>query len=239
MTNRLERTIHLLRVLQSGVPYNTAQLSQELGVHRRTVFRDISALRSLGLPIEYDPDTSRYWMSTEMRLPFDGISANELIELLIAAGLTKLPEDSKTAQTARKVIVKLTSFLPKETRSELGRLLSSAGAEPGGDDTRLPRPGAVDAVLEAIRRRQVLRIEVATGGAPSIERFRMMPYQFVATEGAWCAFGNSLPENFRLQIDLALVEQIEVTDETFELPRYGGADVRLPVDRSFMKPLRT
>jgi predicted DNA-binding transcriptional regulator YafY len=54
MRNRFERVIAILKLLSSGVPYNPMQLAQETGANRRTIFRDISTLKSLGIPLYFD-----------------------------------------------------------------------------------------------------------------------------------------------------------------------------------------
>ena len=51
---QLERYEELLSLLKSGEPYTTSSLALQLGVTRRTIDRDIGALRSKGYPIEAD-----------------------------------------------------------------------------------------------------------------------------------------------------------------------------------------
>jgi hypothetical protein len=53
----------MLVMLQSGVRCNALRIAEEAGVHRRTVFRDFAALRSLGFPIGYDATTGCYHLS--------------------------------------------------------------------------------------------------------------------------------------------------------------------------------
>ena len=60
MRNRLERIITILKLLSTGVSYNPIQLARETGANRRTIFRDIAALKSLGVPILVDDRTSVY-----------------------------------------------------------------------------------------------------------------------------------------------------------------------------------
>jgi predicted DNA-binding transcriptional regulator YafY len=50
MTQRLGRIVKIIVMLQAGVRCNALRIAAEAGVHRRTVFRDFAALRSLGFP---------------------------------------------------------------------------------------------------------------------------------------------------------------------------------------------
>ena len=60
MNIRLERGLRILVLLQTGTQYDAMKLAEELGVTRRTIFRDIAMLKELGLVIEYDARASSY-----------------------------------------------------------------------------------------------------------------------------------------------------------------------------------
>jgi hypothetical protein len=60
MTQRLGRIVRIIVMLQAGVRCNALRIAAEAGVHRRTVFRDFAALRSLGFPIAFDAATGCY-----------------------------------------------------------------------------------------------------------------------------------------------------------------------------------
>ena len=60
MTNRLERGLEILERLKQGVPLAPTQLAKWMDVSRRTIFRDIAALRQLGFDIQFDTETSCY-----------------------------------------------------------------------------------------------------------------------------------------------------------------------------------
>lgn len=60
MNIRLERGLRILILLQTGARYDAMKLARELGVTRRTIFRDIAMLKDLGLVIEYDLSASSY-----------------------------------------------------------------------------------------------------------------------------------------------------------------------------------
>ena len=60
MNNRLERGLRILILLQSGRVYDAATLAAELNVTRRTIFRDIAQLKTLGVCIEYSQEKANY-----------------------------------------------------------------------------------------------------------------------------------------------------------------------------------
>lgn len=64
MATRLERGLQILRLLRSATDYDVARLAAELGVTRRTIFRDIALLRGLDYPIAFDQESGCYTLST-------------------------------------------------------------------------------------------------------------------------------------------------------------------------------
>ena len=76
MTQRLGRIVRIIVMLQSGLRCNALRIAAEAGVHRRTVFRDFAALRSLGFPIAFDLATGCYFLPRGSSPPTEeGLSA--------------------------------------------------------------------------------------------------------------------------------------------------------------------
>jgi predicted DNA-binding transcriptional regulator YafY len=67
MSSRLSRCLRIFTLLQSGERCNVDRLATELGVNRRTVFRDLAELRAAGIPICYDGQNRSYWMNSPTR----------------------------------------------------------------------------------------------------------------------------------------------------------------------------
>ena len=60
MNNRLERCIRILVLVQRGDAPDAAKLAKMLNVTRRTIFRDLAALKEMGLEVVFDPSISSY-----------------------------------------------------------------------------------------------------------------------------------------------------------------------------------
>ena len=65
---RITRLLKLLQTLQSGSGQNVDGLAKSCGVSRRTMFRDLVALRASGVPIEYDSLTEWERITTKLRV---------------------------------------------------------------------------------------------------------------------------------------------------------------------------
>lgn len=206
MANRLERVLRILLLLKTGVAYNAAQLAQETGVHRRTIFRDIAALKGLGIPVAFDPATARYSLRSGSELDLDAVSIDELTELLLAACLAADPGTS-SAEATRRVALKLATQLPPPVRDEIIRLTAPPTAA-GGSGTTQELPAALRLVVGAIRERQTLSIvDRQRSGPDRVTRF--LPSALAFDAGGWTATGvRSDGTSLRLQL-----ESVEVRGE--------------------------
>ncbi|MEL6105880.1 MAG: HTH domain-containing protein [Planctomycetota bacterium] len=67
LRHRFDRALRILQLLQNGEPYDPLALAVALGVHRRTVYRDISVLRELGIDIAYESSFGGYAIRGALR----------------------------------------------------------------------------------------------------------------------------------------------------------------------------
>jgi predicted DNA-binding transcriptional regulator YafY len=81
--SRVSRIVNILTTLQSGEKYSPADLEQVLGVSRRTVFRDLKELQSIGVPYRYDIKTGGYNIDPKFFLPPIDFNLQEALSLLM------------------------------------------------------------------------------------------------------------------------------------------------------------
>ena len=55
--------MEIIGLLQAGRGFNANALALECGVSRRTIFRDIDVLRQAGIPVEFDEQRQRYFIT--------------------------------------------------------------------------------------------------------------------------------------------------------------------------------
>ncbi|MCH7814871.1 MAG: HTH domain-containing protein, partial [Planctomycetes bacterium] len=80
---RIHRLIRLIRVLQEGELRSVDDLVSILGVSRRTVFRDLSALEAAGVPATFDRQEQGYRLVREHFLPPLSLNFEEALTLLL------------------------------------------------------------------------------------------------------------------------------------------------------------
>src|SRR5688572_2236656 len=92
----VERILQLLTLLRSG-RYNSRQLASQLGVNRRTIFRDLARLAACQVPVVYDAERQAYTMREVPLLR--GLKPEHATTLAIALRLP-LPGDPQPATWA-------------------------------------------------------------------------------------------------------------------------------------------
>lgn len=153
---RLERlyAIHEELRRRAPVPVSAARLAEEFGVTRRTIERDLDALRSSGVPV--DADVGRiggYRLErTTGRVVFS-LSPEEVAALLLAAKVAEGMPFGAAASTATR---RLLDALPESTRVRVDELRDRLRAVV--PDAAAPTPAVQRAVEEAVRDRLVVRI---------------------------------------------------------------------------------
>ncbi len=123
MQSRINRLIVLQRALAGRPSARVSDLEAELGVSRRTIFRDIRALRSAGLEIRFDPSRKGH---TSSRDDDDSLPDPEaLLTLLRHAAATSLPATTTQRRQAAAAAEALATRLPPAQREEYEQFQAS------------------------------------------------------------------------------------------------------------------
>lgn len=234
---RADRLLELLQALRRlKPPVTSANLAQTLEVSSRTVYRDIDALRRLGIGIEGEAGFG-YVLTDDHALPPLMFTGPEVEAL--ALGLRKVMAigDSELAAAAQDAITKLGPVLPDPVKTELesGILLAHSYARTGrlaaleetGEAAMQVDPGLV---RRAARQEQKLAISYRDEHGTTTERIIWpLAITYLDTSDlviAWC----ELRDDFRT-FRLDRLRAITNTSASFR-PK------RVPLLRRFLERLR-
>jgi predicted DNA-binding transcriptional regulator YafY len=225
MASRLDRVLRIVILLQTGVPYNAHQLAQETGVHRRTIFRDIASLRNLGLPVQFDAETARYFLVQDSLIGgAQAVTTDELTELLLAANLAMC-----TGDVVRRATEKLALRLPPERRKRILSLNRSLQSD--HPLTGYPDPQVMEQILVALHQGKPLNI-VLDSPAESGEQV-VNPRRIVFTSDE-CWLAVAADGNVDREIRIADIRQATIIDDHLlpqSLPSSKAASI-LPQDQT-------
>ncbi len=212
--SRLSRLTSILTILQTKRIITSTELAKKFGVSIRTIYRDIRALESSGIPI-FTEEGKGYSLVEGYRLPpvsFTEIEANALIT---AEHLVLANSDKSLVENFISAISKIKSVLRHETKEKV-ELLSNR-IYVWQDSVEEMQSKHLSTLQLAITNYNLVRIKYQTVEHKVISDRIIEPFgTFRFDENnwllvAWCRLRNDF-RNFRIDN----IKQIEVLNEKFE-----------------------
>ena len=207
---RSDRLFQLVRFLRARRFATGKQIADELGVSKRTIYRDIADLQRSGVPIDGEAGVG-YRIDRSFELPPLTFNAEEIESLVLGARIVASWSDTGLAEAVRSAMTKVEAVLPEPLRRVL---LETALFAPG-------RPGisAIAAELGMLRHaigehRRVRFSYQRADGAESSRTVRPLALYFWGTKwtlATWCEFRRDY-RSFRPD----RMQQVTVLDEKFD-----------------------
>jgi predicted DNA-binding transcriptional regulator YafY len=138
----MDRHDQLLRMLRRRADWRLADLARECGVSRRTVLRDLGALREAGFELDtFSGPGGGVRLNPTSVMITSQLRASEVIALIVSVEIARAAKTVPFAAGAEHALAKIEQALPAARAAELRALRERIliGA-PSGD----ARPGAID-----------------------------------------------------------------------------------------------
>ena len=243
--SRISRIVQILTTLQSGHSYSAEELTDLVGVSRRTVFRDLKELSSIGVPYRFDKNRGGYMIEPEFFLPSIDLNLQEALSLLllIHKGRTHLPIPFKNS--ALLAGIKVENNLPAKIRQYCSATLANISIRP---DRHAPMD-LLDRIFSqlqnAIRTRRKIQLSYHSLYEQTDIATVLSPYHLTYNHRAWYVLGHSSihksTRTFKLNRikKLELLEQLFVRDKKFDIQDHiGRAWSMIPEGRLYNIELR-
>jgi predicted DNA-binding transcriptional regulator YafY len=216
---KIRRLLQILEYLQSGRRYHTGELSEFVGVSKRTIFRDLKVLQESGVQLLYDEAEQGYWIPPSTFLPPTDLTVNETLSLLLlgeklGSSGVGLPFHA----AARDAAMKLLANLPPMLRSHLSDLSDHLQI------TLEPKHQFTDAqenyqlVLEAIKNRRKIRLKYDSLAENARISTLVSPYQVLFQNRSWYAIGRSSLHKDVRTFHVGRILEATLTDDAYEIP---------------------
>ncbi|MCX2180408.1 WYL domain-containing protein [Streptomyces sp. SKN60] len=208
------RLLTILLLLQTRGRMTAAQLAEELEVSVRTVYRDVEALHTAGVPLYGDAGhRGGYRLLAGHRSRLTGLYAREA-EALVLAGLPAAADELGLGGHFADAQLKLRAALPAPLREHVDRLRGRFHIDAPGwyaEDTGTP---FLPQVADAVRDGRVLAVRYRRWKEPTDVDRRLAPYGLVLKAGRWYLVAGPGPRTYRVDQILDLT----VTDEDADIP---------------------
>ncbi|MFJ2831477.1 helix-turn-helix transcriptional regulator [Streptomyces sp. NPDC087263] len=183
-TDTPARLLQLLSLLQTPREWPGGELSERLGVSRRTVRRDIDRLRELGYPVQATKGADGgYRLVAGKAMPPLVLDDEEAVAIAVGlrAGAGHAVEGIEEASV--RALAKLEQVLPSRLRHRVSTLQAATTALTSGDGASIA-PETLTVMASTVAGRERLRFAYRSGdGTPS--RRLTEPYRLVSTGRRW------------------------------------------------------
>jgi predicted DNA-binding transcriptional regulator YafY len=177
---RADRLLSIVLVLQSRGRQTAHQLAAAHEVSVRTIYRDMQALGSIGIPVF--GDSAGYQLVDGYRTQLTGLTAEEA-RALVLAGLPGVAADLGLAAEVAGASLKLAAALPQSLRERVTRMrqrfhLDAPGWYQDGDSSE-----HLTGLADAVWRQQAVSVRYENWQR-EVDR-RLEPYGLVLKAGKW------------------------------------------------------
>lgn len=243
--SRVGRIIQILTALQAGKNYAVNDLSKIFRTSRRTVFRDLKELRSIGVPYHYDARTDGYTIEPEFFLPPIDLTLQEALSLLLLLHTARNNVGLGFRSVISRAAMKLQSNLPFEVKRYCNTAFRNihVKAEPQARMDSLKK--IFWQLLVAILRKRVIKIRYKLPLEEKSTVIDLCPYHLRYSDHTWYVLGkSSLYKSihaFKLNRirELTTLDKCFVEDEKFDIHEHlGKAWSMLPEGRLYNVKLR-
>jgi predicted DNA-binding transcriptional regulator YafY len=214
-TSKISRVVQLLTTLQSGESYAVGDLAKIFGTSRRTVFRDLKELQTVGVPYHYNAKTGSYAINPEFFLPPIDLNLQEALGLLLlvhkASNQIQLPFKNSALLAA----LKIENNLPVKIRQYCNTTLQniSIRVDPQASINLLDKTFAQ--LQKAITEKTKVSMQYHSFFEGQIIDVELCPYHLMYNRRAWYVLGFSdLHKSVRM-FKLNRIRELKSTEKCF------------------------
>jgi len=129
-SDRLHRLLRLIMQIQARRRSTAGELAGELGVSKRTVFRDLKVLQEAGVPLINVPQKG-YQLDPDFDAAFQKLEPGEMLGMMLLSKIAEALPDLPLLKPAHTGVSKIAAQLPATVRGFYRELLSTVTFAPG------------------------------------------------------------------------------------------------------------
>ena len=243
--SRVSRIVKILTTLQSGEKYSPADLEKVLNVSRRTLFRDLKELQSIGVPYRYDTKSGGYSIDPKFFLPPVDFNLAEALSLLMLVHKVRNHLPLPFRNSALLAGLKVENNLPAEVRNYCQASLQKTTIAPEQHAVIKSLDTIFNTIQKAIRKKNVLSLSYHSLYEQQVINTALHPYHLLYKKRSWYVIGFSGLYKTVRTFNLSRIKAVEApgpcfTDgEDFDLYEYlGRAWALIPEGRLYDIRLR-
>ncbi len=211
----------VIRILEVRYGATVDELAEECGVTRRTIYRDLDAIRDAGYPLISDPEadgcTLYSFITGYKKLPPITFSLEELMTLSLCRGQLGFLAGTPFQDDLDAIFSRIHSSLPPRSVAHLERIAETASPKFQGERDY----AAQKELLKELRRALLYQYRLDLSYTPArraTETYRFDPYTLLFYEGALYLGGYAHNRDALRLFLVDRIEEVTVLDDRFEVP---------------------
>jgi len=217
--NRVDRLFAILLKLQHRRRLRAQDLAEQFEISKRTIYRDISALNQMGIPIAALPGEG-FEMVEGFYMPPLRFTENEAVALFLGSRLLTGQAAGSLTQSADQALAKISVALPDHVRARAEALTNVIGFITPTAKFDLDDPQLLT-LQKAIQEKRVIHIRYHGYQRDEITERDVEPHQLFYSEGTWYVQGYCRLRKDIRDFRLSRLETLVLQDETFSKRRAG------------------
>lgn len=220
--NRIDRLFAILLSLQHKRRVRAQDLANQFEISKRTIYRDMSALNQMGIPIAAMPGEG-FELVEGYYIPPLMFTENEAISMILGSRLLTQQAAGSLVQGASQALAKIMVALPDQVRARAEALTDVIGFITPNEKFDLDDPQLL-LLQKAIQGRRVIHIRYHGYQKDETTERDVEPHQLFYSDGIWYLEGYCRLRKDIRAFRLSRVEKLNLRKETFSKRRVGKSD---------------
>jgi len=240
--NRIDRLFAILLELQHKRRVRAQDLAQRFEISKRTVYRDMSALNQMGIPIASLPGEG-FELVEGFYLPPLMFNENEAIALTLGLRLLTQQATGSLTRAADSASAKIKVALPEQVRARSEALSGIIGFVTPSQKFNLDDSQLL-LIQKAIQEKRVLHIRYHSYRKDGASERDVEPHQLFYADGVWYFEAYCRSRKDVRDFRLSRVEKLTLLDQYFSKRRQSKAgasqivEVRIRFDKQILRWVR-
>jgi len=217
VNERLRRLLTILKLVQTGRA-TPDSLARECGLSRRTIFRDVEAIRTAGIPLVFNEEQRRYYLAQDFFLKSTHFTPAEALAVITLAYEIGDQSQFPFFTAARDAALKLVSILPPDLKEYIARIGDSVQYLVEPRNQLNEHETQFDLLLKAQSLRYAVDITYQSPAEPGEMHLKLHPYVIFFSRRSWYTVGHSSLHGELRTFNVGRIREITLTGETFAVP---------------------
>jgi len=213
-SKKVSRVIKILTTLQAKKGYAVDDLAKLFGASRRTIFRDLNELQTIGVSYRYSTKDG-YTIDPEFFLPPINLNLNEALSLLLLVHKTSGHIQLPFKNSAILAALKIENNLPAKIRQYCNTTLQSTSMNLGAQSPMNLLDKTFAQLQKAIVNKRKVNIRYHSLFEGEIIDVELCPYHLIYNQRAWYVLGLSSIHKSIRTFKLNRIKELEVLDKCF------------------------